>query len=202
MPQAAKGTFFLHYKKEVNIVGNNIKTVWYGFSEYAGGLANEPKKRGSIMCFTGEALGIRTSRAFTNNGNEPKKVVIKWSDVASIEISSQQVAKSRLGATLLFGEIGALAASSTKNQTAVIVHTKDGQSAYYVIDKQNPINVKASIAPILQAVGVPFADQVQQPIQSAIPSAADELEKLAALKEQGVLTQEEFDAKKKQLLGL
>lgn len=29
-----------------------------------------------------------------------------------------------------------------------------------------------------------------------------ELEKLAALKDQGILTQEEFDAKKKQILGL
>ncbi len=33
-------------------------------------------------------------------------------------------------------------------------------------------------------------------------SAADELEKLAGLLERGVLTQEEFDAKKKELLGL
>lgn len=33
-------------------------------------------------------------------------------------------------------------------------------------------------------------------------SAADEIEKLASLLERGVLTQEEFDAKKKELLGL
>jgi len=41
--------------------------------------------------------------------------------------------------------------------------------------------------------------------QAAAPAPADpyvELEKLGQLKEQGIVTQEEFDAKKKQLLGL
>jgi hypothetical protein len=32
--------------------------------------------------------------------------------------------------------------------------------------------------------------------------AMDQLEKLASLKDKGILTQEEFDAKKKQILGL
>jgi predicted Zn-dependent peptidase len=47
----------------------------------------------------------------------------------------------------------------------------------------------------------------QAPVQSA-PVAEDtnsqiaELQQLAQLKEQGILTQEEFDAKKKQILGL
>ena len=34
------------------------------------------------------------------------------------------------------------------------------------------------------------------------PDYIDELERLAALKEKGMISQEEFDAKKKQLLGL
>ena len=48
--------------------------------------------------------------------------------------------------------------------------------------------------------------------QSAVPSQAaptnssddslEQLKKLAELKDQGILTQEEFDAKKKQILGL
>ena len=40
------------------------------------------------------------------------------------------------------------------------------------------------------------------PAQTAAESVADEIRKLASLKEQGVLTEEEFTAKKKQLLGL
>ena len=38
--------------------------------------------------------------------------------------------------------------------------------------------------------------------QPAEPSYIDELEKLAELKEKGIITEEEFQAKKKQLLGL
>jgi membrane protease subunit (stomatin/prohibitin family) len=46
--------------------------------------------------------------------------------------------------------------------------------------------------------------QNQQPAQAA-PAEDDmtaQLQQLAQLKEQGILTQEEFDAKKKQILGI
>ena len=43
----------------------------------------------------------------------------------------------------------------------------------------------------------------QEPVQSApVASAADEIMKFKGLLDAGVITQEEFDAKKKQLLGL
>lgn len=42
----------------------------------------------------------------------------------------------------------------------------------------------------------------QNVVGGAAPSSADELAKLAALKDRGILTQAEFDAKKKQILGL
>ncbi len=49
-----------------------------------------------------------------------------------------------------------------------------------------------------------YRQQQQAPVRYAMPapSAADELDKLAALKDRGVLTQAEFDAKKRQILGL
>ncbi len=50
-----------------------------------------------------------------------------------------------------------------------------------------------------------WAAENPQPMEAAPAPATDpyaELEKLGQLKEQGILTQEEFDAKKKQLLGL
>lgn len=42
----------------------------------------------------------------------------------------------------------------------------------------------------------------QVPQSSSTGSAADEIEKLASLKHKGLLTDEEFEAKKRQLLGL
>jgi len=44
--------------------------------------------------------------------------------------------------------------------------------------------------------------QSTQTTVSAAPSDADELEKFSKLKEQGIITAEEFDTKKKELLGL
>lgn len=41
-----------------------------------------------------------------------------------------------------------------------------------------------------------------QPVAPAVDPMAAELQQLAQLKDQGILTQEEFDAKKKQILGI
>ena len=52
----------------------------------------------------------------------------------------------------------------------------------------------------LEAAPAPPA-AAPQPAAASL-SVADEIEKLASLKDRGILTQEEFDAKKRQLLGL
>jgi hypothetical protein len=46
--------------------------------------------------------------------------------------------------------------------------------------------------------------QAQQPVQQQAPQddTVEQLQQLASLKDQGILTQEEFDMKKKQILGL
>jgi Short C-terminal domain len=44
--------------------------------------------------------------------------------------------------------------------------------------------------------------QYAEPAPAAAPSYTDELERLAQLRDQGVITSEDFEAKKKQLLGL
>jgi hypothetical protein len=46
------------------------------------------------------------------------------------------------------------------------------------------------------------AAQAAAPAQPAPPDYAAELEQLAQLKAQGILTEEEFEAKKKQILGI
>jgi Short C-terminal domain len=47
-----------------------------------------------------------------------------------------------------------------------------------------------------------YQDQAESPSPTQQVSAADELKKLAELKEMGIITEEEFTAKKKQLLGI
>ena len=46
------------------------------------------------------------------------------------------------------------------------------------------------------------AQQAAAPAEPAAPDYAAELEQLAQLKAQGILTDEEFEAKKKQILGI
>jgi hypothetical protein len=46
------------------------------------------------------------------------------------------------------------------------------------------------------------AQQAAVPAAPAAPDYAAELEQLAQLKAQGILTEEEFEAKKKQILGI
>jgi hypothetical protein len=45
-------------------------------------------------------------------------------------------------------------------------------------------------------------DDGAQPAQPAQSDMANQLQELESLKQQGIITQEEFDAKKKQILGL
>jgi hypothetical protein len=46
------------------------------------------------------------------------------------------------------------------------------------------------------------AQAAQAPAAPPVDDTTAQLQQLAALKDQGILTQEEFDAKKKQLLGI
>jgi hypothetical protein len=62
------------------------------------------------------------------------------------------------------------------------------------------MEVKKKLAPALSKVQQGKAVPVASQPMAGLPT--DELEKLAELKEKGILTEEEFAAKKKQLLGL
>jgi hypothetical protein len=52
-----------------------------------------------------------------------------------------------------------------------------------------------------EAAGAYYVPEQPQPVD-AEPDYVQELERLAALKSRGVITEDEFQAKKKQLLGL
>ena len=68
-----------------------------------------------------------------------------------------------------------------------------------------PRNYAHAAQPVAYEYPAQFGIRSQQPryaAQSLTPSAADELKKYKDLLDMGVITQEEFDAKKKQILGL
>ncbi len=77
-------------------------------------------------------------------------------------------------------------------RTAAIVGTANAvthrQQVKYA--QQDAVQTQQAAAPVAPAVGIDTDNQIAQ------------LQQLAQLKEQGILTQAEFDAKKQQILGL
>jgi hypothetical protein len=125
--------------------------------------------------------------------------------IASVEITSQEIAKSRAGAVLLFGVWG-LAAKGARDQGTFLVHLKNGQTGYFTIDGFSESQLRGKISPWLNSMGIPQGVPAKSEIghiNASNPhgSIADELGKLAALRDSGVLTDEEFAAAKAKILG-
>jgi len=90
------------------------------------------------------------------------------------------------------GLVGAMARTAVVAGTATAVSGKvaRGQQAKYEAQQQQ----QAAAAPPPAAPAAPAAEPAEDPILV--------IQKLAALRDQGILTEEEFTAKKAQLLGL
>lgn len=145
-----------------------------------------------------EKIGLGTMSA--------KKLVIQWADCTGVTVDGGQVAKRRIGAVAVFGVLGGLAGKGGEDRSFLSIYRKDGAVACYQIDKQSPQAVRAKLSPLLVKVGVPFLDdpaaaQATPPSPASQVSVADELTKLAALRDAGVISDEEFAAQKAKLLG-
>jgi len=94
-----------------------------------------------------------------------------------------------------------LLAGKSKNQnikdTYITITTTTGQEAVFHIEGKSHMELKPVI---VQKIALPASANTNTQAQLT-GSVADELTKLAALKQQGIITQEEFDKKKTQLLG-
>jgi hypothetical protein len=95
---------------------------------------------------------------------------IPLSDVASIEVIERQVGKTKVGATLAFGIAGGLAGKSSKMMTDLIVRTKDGQQANWVVHQRGAAWVRGKLGPVLHEAGIPFHDDAPQVVVQAVPS--------------------------------
>ena len=137
--------------------------------------------------------------------NNPRKFVIYWADCIGVTVDGGEIAKSRVAATVMFGVWG-LGAQDKETLTFLSIYRKDGAVACYRIPGTDPQGLRVRLRPLLLKVGVPFLDepaavQVTPPAHTSPPSVADELAKLAALRDSGVISNEEFAAQKAKLLG-
>lgn len=165
------------------------KTVSIGYAKYLGGLPDpQPLMKTGNLVLDDTHVGIGTLH--------PKKCLVAWADVANVVIDGGMQSKSRAGHVAAFGILGA-AARSTVNEAYLTVTLKTGGEVIYQVDKLTPQALHGKVAALLNEVGVRVGPQVA----TSQSSVADELAKFAALRDQGILTEEEFAAKKASLLA-
>ncbi|GHU94443.1 hypothetical protein FACS1894208_05520 [Clostridia bacterium] len=135
------------------------------------------------------------------------KITLDTNSVASYEVidaesqtsATSAVARGAIGAALL-GPIGIAAALSAKKKGlhTIALQFTDGKSSMIEVDKDI---YKTLVQNLFRknppTVAAPLVSTVGQPID-----AAAEIAKYKALLDGGAITPEEYEAKKKQLLGL
>jgi hypothetical protein len=168
---------------------------------YLGGLPEDPRKHQltqNLHFNGGEGIGYGLLSL--------KKPLMTWKQVRSISVEGGQVAKNKVAAELAFGIFGGLGAKGAKDRTYIIVNRNDGAQGIWEVDKMAPMQVRANLSPVLRVAGVPFADDPSaSPMTPTTPqvapsSMAEEIERLAGLRDRGILTDEEFTIAKARLL--
>ena len=165
--------------------------------EYMGGYGDKRKAKGTLTFFEKQTeFSAPLSTKFTILNSQIKDVVIEGKDEVN-----RRVTVTRLLAVGIFAF--ALKKKNKDQESYITLKLTDGQEVILFVDNKAPMALRAKLAKVISAVkqaNVSSQSQATQPANQS--SVADELTKLATLKEQGILTEEEFTAKKKQLLGL
>lgn len=177
---------------EGEAIGGYIgQRVGFPYGKYQGGHSRLGQPRTGNLWLTSEAIGLGTKR--------PKAAVVPLSAIASVEVGGQQVRKSKAGAVAAFGVLG-LAAKGEATIAVVTVRSKDGETAYYRIENQLAVAVRGRMAPILEAAGIPLVGEESPPIPPPSADLATRIRELGALRDDGLITEEEFAAQKAKLL--
>lgn len=135
-----------------------------------------------------------------------KDIVVNYEvlDSESKKSMSSALLRGGLGAALL-GPVGLLAGLSAKNKNSKIIALKfnDGQECVVDVDDKIFKAILKSLAEIKSNFGDNNDnDKEQLEDNTNNSSQADEILKFKNLLDQGIISEEEFDAKKKQLLNL
>jgi hypothetical protein len=131
----------------------------------------------------------------------PSLELCRTGAIGAIEVTSEQVAKSKLGAALVFGVLGGVTAKASKDRGTLIVYMKAGDAGYFTVDRQSAASLLGLISPWMRDRGIAQGSpQVTKSEPIAPKLVADELTKLAQLKESGVISEGEFVALKAKLI--
>jgi hypothetical protein len=123
-------------------------------------------------------------------------LLIPWHDVCDIRVERETMSSVNVGAIAAFGVLG-LGARERRAVTRLTFVTTTGEHAFDV--DSDPSIISNRLQPIINTVSAKGVDTVATAGLGV--SVADELRKLVALRDEGVLTAEEFEAQKARLLA-
>ena len=173
--------------------GNTLKALSL---DYMGGYNDYKKAKGVLTFYERQTeFSSPLSTKFTIGNGQVSNIVIEGKDDVS-----RRVTVTRLLAVGIFAF--ALKKKKKEKEAYLTLELSDGQEVIFFIDNNSPMELKTKLAKVISLVkqaGVSSSNA--QTAQSHQMSVADELAKLAKLKEQGVITQAEFDKKKTELLS-
>lgn len=166
-------------------------------ADYHGGFAWAPTPASGVLILDQESVKLIDEWKTAFGDRSQTFVQIGTSAIESVEVTSQQAAKSRVGAVLVFGVLGGLAARGSEDRGTLLIHLRNGQTGYFTIGGYSESQLLGKLTPWLHALNI----RVGSPAAKAPTSMVDELAKLAELRSQGVLTDEEFATAKAKLLA-
>lgn len=173
--------------------GNRLEALTL---QYMGGYDDKKKAQGILTFYEKQTeFSSPLSTKFVIPNGRIANVAIEGKDEVN-----RRVTVPRLLAVGIFAF--ALKKKNKDKEAYLTIELSDGQEVIFFVDKKSPMELRTKLAKVISSVkqaGV--AAQTQASKQASQGSVADELTKLANLKEQGILTQEEFDKKKAELLG-
>jgi hypothetical protein len=159
-------------------------------ADYVGGYGDHRKATGTLVFYEKRVeflVPMNGAASFHLPASEVSDVAVEGKDEVS-----RRVTVTRLLAVGIFAF--ALKKKSADKEAFITIVLADGQEAVFHINKKSPMEMKAALSKVTAQVK-------QKAPKATAASTADELAKLAKLKDSSVITQAEFENQKARLLS-
>lgn len=164
--------------------------------EYIGGYSDKRKAKGSLNFYEKrtEFFSIVGTQFIIPN-SQIKNVVTEGKDEVN-----RRITVTRLLAVGIFAF--ALKKKEKDKESYITLELVDGQEIIFFIDNQAPMPLRAKLANSISVVKQTSKnDDELVTVHNSVASIADELTRLADLKEKGILSAAEFNAQKAKILN-
>lgn len=187
-------------RKMAKVVSTEVrgKKIGYVSVKYIGGYSPQHKKtffEGRLNCYENEVE------------YKDKGISVSADQIVSFEITGKEQTNSRLSVTRMVTlGVFSLAAPkrSTKKEATIYIGLKDGRQLMFQTNNLTESDVHRKLATAISHYSSLQSkpDNPQRSVPVHTLDVAGEIARFADLKKQGILTDDEFETKKKQLLNL